>query len=96
MDNRDSLDRSSTEVPLPPAIDGYPPYNPNGDSNILDGFHQPPPNASENETSGAVDAVLQSDVPQDMSYLRELALMRADRSQHLAHTAETKRGIRTS
>ncbi|KAL9037255.1 MAG: hypothetical protein Q9180_003823 [Flavoplaca navasiana] len=62
MDNRDSLDRSSTEVALPPAADGYPPYNPNGDSNILDGFHQPPPNASENESSGAVDVVLQSDI----------------------------------
>lgn len=65
MDTRDSLDRSSAEGPHPmPASDGYPPYNPNGDSAGPDNLQQTQPNASGNESSGAVDAVLQSDVLQ--------------------------------
>lgn len=64
MDNRDSLDRSSAEGPHPmPAADGYPPYNPNGDSAGPDSFQQPQLNASG---SGS-HVVLQSDVHQSMS-----------------------------
>ncbi|CAL8576198.1 Rho GTPase-activating protein [Xanthoria parietina] len=63
MDTRDSLDRSSAEGPHPmPASDGYLPYNPNGDSAGPDNLQQTQPNASGNESSGAVDAVLQSDI----------------------------------
>ncbi len=47
-----------------PASDGYLPYNPNGDSAGPDNLQQTQPNASGNESSGAVDAVLQSDVLQ--------------------------------
>ncbi|KAI4110651.1 MAG: hypothetical protein LQ339_001227 [Xanthoria mediterranea] len=63
MDTRDSLDRSSAEGPHPmPASDGFPPYNPNDDSAGPDSFQQTQPNASGNESSGAVDVVLQSDI----------------------------------
>lgn len=50
-----------------PATDGYPPYNPNGDSAGPDSFQQQQLNASGNESSGAVDVVLKSDVHQRMS-----------------------------
>ncbi|KAL8675254.1 MAG: hypothetical protein Q9168_000375 [Polycauliona sp. 1 TL-2023] len=62
MDNRDSLDRSSAEIAQPLVTDGYPANNPNGDSNGSNAGQQPPPNASGNESSGAVDIVLKSDI----------------------------------
>ncbi|KAL8733618.1 MAG: hypothetical protein Q9166_002028 [cf. Caloplaca sp. 2 TL-2023] len=63
MDNRESLDRSSVETARhPPPTDGYSSYNHNGEAVGADGFQQPLPNALGNESSGVVDAVLQSDI----------------------------------
>ncbi|KAL8772034.1 MAG: hypothetical protein Q9209_002699 [Squamulea sp. 1 TL-2023] len=63
MDNRESLDRSSVEIAHPlPATDGHSAYNPNGNSLGPDSFQQQGSNASGNESSEAVDAVLRSDI----------------------------------
>lgn len=63
MDNRDSLDRSSVDIGRPlPVTDGQGNHSPNADYAGAESNHQSTLNASENEATGAVDAVLQSDV----------------------------------
>ena len=68
MDNRESLDRPSVEIAQPvSAVDGHLPYHPNRESIAPDGYQQQLPSGPANESSGAVNAVLQSDVYQTTS-----------------------------
>ncbi|KAL8922197.1 MAG: hypothetical protein Q9172_003658 [Xanthocarpia lactea] len=63
MDNRESLDRPSVEIAQPvSAVDGHFPYHPNRESIPPDGYQQQLPAGPATESSGAVNAVLQSDI----------------------------------